>query len=89
MQFVCDDDFILFGEFYINCVNNIWVDFFLCCVGKQIMVIFNLIYGFIMYNYNSCVFIKLVNMYFQNEFIYYVYYNCYSYIFIMFVNMYF
>lgn len=64
IQFVCDDDFILFGESYINCVNNIWADPPPRCVGKQTTATFNPIHGFIMYNYNSRVLIKLVNMYF-------------------------
>lgn len=55
IQFVCDDDFILFGESYINCVNNIWADPPPRCVAPGCDVIDNITNGEVKSSQNGSV----------------------------------
>lgn len=63
IQYVCDDDLILFGESYINCVNDIWAEPPPRCVGKQTTAtLIKFIHS--LCTITTAMYSKLVNMYF-------------------------
>lgn len=55
IQYVCDGDFILFGESYINCVNDIWAEPPPRCVAPGCALIDNITNGEVKSSQNGSV----------------------------------